>query len=160
MPYTAPVSSASSTSPLCSPTPPGSSKNPHLRLPHRAHVNFLTRHLPRRTGSDHHIQRVRRSWDTTRPRCIYLYPDVTHELANFSELSLCLVTLLPEFQAPDTVRRCVSEWFRESKVTSVSQRRITSNDHLISGILLTVKITVQSPVECEGGYFTVESLSP
>ena len=45
-----------------------------------------------------------------------------------------------------------------SKVTGVSQRRITSNDHLISGILLTVKITVQSPVECAGGYFTVESL--
>ena len=43
-------------------------------------------------------------------------------------------------------------------MTSVSQRTITSNDHLISGILLTVKITVQSPVECEGGYFTVESL--
>ena len=57
MPYTAPESSASSTSPLCSPTPPGSSKNPHVRLHHKAHVNFLASHLPRRTGSDQgHVQ--------------------------------------------------------------------------------------------------------
>ena len=57
MPYTAPESSASSTSPLCSPTPPGSSKNPHVRSHHKAHVNFLASHLPRRTGSDQgHVQ--------------------------------------------------------------------------------------------------------
>ena len=54
---TAPVSSASLSSPLFSSTPPGTSKTAHVRLTHTEHVNFLARNMPSGTGSDEgHVQ--------------------------------------------------------------------------------------------------------